>query len=424
MLTNAAVRSARVKDRAYKLSDGQGLHLFVAPSNLRSWRWRFRLDGRELLLTLGQYPDMDLIAARSAADFAREALRAGRDPREERAAHAAIDRSFAGVARQWHALYRDRWTEVHAADVIRSLERDVFPAIGALDLDDIGVADIRDLLRAIEARGASKGRGAIETARRVRQRISKVFAFGIANDWGTSDPAAQVRIALAAAPIGGEQLALVTLDDARELLAASAAAGGPAIVDLASRFLALTSVRQGTLRGMRWDEVEGIDWTGEAIGPAAPVWRVPAARMKLAKAKKADPRNDHIVPLSRQAVEVLRAVRALPGSDVVMVFGRGDHGAPIAESAIGALYRRAGFAGRHVPHGWRATFSTVLNEKFPAERVTIDRALGHAPRKQEAEVNIKVERAYNRSLQYGPRRRLMQVWADLLMPDAMAVPRG
>ncbi|WP_230769794.1 tyrosine-type recombinase/integrase [Sphingomonas sp. Leaf4] len=417
MLTNVAVRAARVKPRAYKLSDGLGLHLYIAPSSLRSWRWRFRLNGRELLLTLGQYPDMDLIAARAAADHAREALRAGRDPREERAARSAIDRSFAGVARQWHAHYRDRWTEVHAVDVIRSLERDVFPAIGALDLDDIGVADVRDLLRAIEAREA------IETARRIRQRISKVFAFGIANDWGSTDPAMQVRIALAAAPIGGEQLALVTLDDARDLLAASAAAGGPAIVDLASRFLALTGVRQGTLRGMRWDEVEGVDWTGKAIGPVAPVWRVPAARMKLAKAKKLDPRNDHVVPLSRQAVEVLRAVRALPGSDVVLVFGRGDHGAPIAESAIGALYRRAGFAGRHVPHGWRATFSTILNEKFPAERVTIDRALGHAPRK-EVEVNIKVERAYNRSIQYGPRRRLMQVWADLLIPDAMAVPRG
>ncbi|MEP9401840.1 tyrosine-type recombinase/integrase [Sphingomonas silueang] len=417
MLTAAAVRTARTKPHAYKLSDGQGLHLYVAPSNLRSWRWRFRLDGRELLLTLGQYPDMDLAGARAAADTAREALRAGRDPRQERAARSSIDRTFAGVARAWHAHWRASWTEIHAADVIGSLERDVFPAIGAIELDDITATDVRDVLRAVEARGA------IETARRVRQRIGKVFAFGIAMDLCAADPSAQVRHALAAAPIAGEQLALVTLDDARALLAASAAIGGPAIVELASRFLALTGVRQGTLRGMRWDEVEGVDWTGDAIGPAVPLWRVPAARMKLAKAKKADPRNDHFVPLSRQAVEILRAIRARADSGVELVFGRGVHGAPIAESAIGALYRQAGYAGRHVPHGWRATFSTILNERHPGERVTIDRALGHAPRK-EVEVNIKVEGAYNRSRQIAARRRLMQTWADLLMPDALTAPRG
>lgn len=404
MLTNAAVRSARPKPCAYKLSDGQGLHLYVAPTGLKSWRVRFRVAGREQLLTIGQFPDVDLTAAREAAAAARDALRAGRDPREERAARVEVDRTFATVARAWHAHWRSSWTDVHASDVITSLERDVFPAIGAIDVDDVGAGDIRDLLRAVEARGA------IETAKRLRQRISKVFGYAIANELAEADPSTAVRHALSAAPIAGEQLALVTLDDARELLAATTAAGGPAIVDLASRFLALTAVRQGTLRGMRWDEVEGLDWTGDAIGPAAPVWRVPAARMKLAKAKKGDARFDHLVPLSRQAVEILRTIRAF-GIDADLVFGR------LSESAIGALYRKAGFAGRHVPHGWRATFSTILNERFPAERVTIDRALAHAGKK-EADVNVKVEGAYNRSKQIRARRRLMQIWADLLFPAA------
>ncbi|KQN77890.1 tyrosine-type recombinase/integrase [Sphingomonas sp. Leaf62] len=404
MLTNAAVRSARPKPCAYKLSDGQGLHLYVAPTGLKSWRVRFRVAGREQLLVVGQFPDIDLTAAREAAAAARDALRAGRDPREERAARVEVDRTFATVARAWHAHWRSSWTDVHAGDVITSLERDVFPAIGGHDVDDIGAGDIRDLLRAVEARGA------IETAKRLRQRISKVFGFAIANELAEVDPSTAVRHALSAAPIAGEQLALITLDDARELLAASTAAGGPAIVDLASRFLALTAVRQGTLRGMRWDEVEGLDWTGDVVGPAAPVWRVPAARMKLAKAKKGDARFDHLVPLSRQAVEILRIVRAF-GIDADFVFGR------LSESAIGALYRKAGFAGRHVPHGWRATFSTILNEKLPAERVTIDRALAHAGKK-EADVNVKVEGAYNRSKQIRARRRLMQIWADLLLPAA------
>lgn len=410
MLTNAQVRTARPKPCAYKLSDGQGLHLYVAPTGLKSWRVRFRLAGREQLLTIGQFPDVDLSAAREAAAAARDALRAGRDPREERAARAEVDRTFEAVARAWHAHWQSSWTEIHAADVLTSLERDVFPAIGAIDVDDIGVADIRDVVRAVEKRGA------IETSKRLRQRISKVFGFAIANELCDSDPAASVKQALAAAPIAGEQLALVSIDDARELLAASAGVPAPAIVQLASRFLALTGVRLGALRGMQWDELHDVDWTGEAIGPQMPAWVVPAARMKLAKAKKADRRFDHVVPLSRQAVEVLRIVRAL-AIDPVLVFSRGDHVAPIAESAIGALYRKAGFAGRHVPHGWRATFSTILNERYPSERVTIDRALGHAAKKG-AEVNVKVEGAYNRSKQLGPRRRVMQIWADLLMPSA------
>ncbi|MGT2515674.1 tyrosine-type recombinase/integrase [Sphingomonas panni] len=409
MLTNAQVRTARPKPCAYKLSDGQGLHLYVAPTGLKSWRVRFRLAGREQLLTVGQFPDVDLSAAREAAAAARDALRAGRDPREERAARAEVDRTFEAVARAWHAHWRSSWTEIHAGDVIASLERDVFPAIGTIDVDDVGVADIRDVLRAVEARGA------IETSKRLRQRISKVFGFAIANEWAQFDPAASVKQALAAAPIAGEQLALVSIDDARELLAASTGVPAPAIVQLASRFLALTGVRLGALRGMQWNELHDVDWTGEAVGPPAPVWVVPAARMKLAKAKKGDGRFDHVVPLSRQAVEVLRIVRAL-AIDPVLVFSRGA-AAPMAESAIGTLYRKAGFAGRHVPHGWRATFSTILNERFPSERVTIDRALGHAAKKG-AEVNVKVEGAYNRSKQLGPRRRVMQIWADLLMPPA------
>lgn len=417
MLTNVAVRSARPKPRAYKMSDGGNLHLFVATSGLRSWRWRFRLAGREQLLTIGQYPDVDLAGARAAAEAARDALRAGKDPRTERAARVEVDRTFAAVARAWHAHWRSSWTDVHAGDVITSLERDVFPTIGAVDVDAITATDVRDTLRAIEVRGA------VETARRIRQRISKVFAFAIANELAHVDPSANVRHALSAAPVAGEQLALVTIEDARALLAASAAAGGPAIVELASRFLALTGVRQGALRGMRWEEVEGVDWTGSFVGPLDPVWRIPAARMKLARAKKDDARNDHLVPLSRQAVDVLRAAHAIGGDGLVFAARGGN--SPLAESAIGALYRRAGYAGRHVPHGWRATFSTILNERHPAERVTIDRALGHAARKDVAvEVNIKVEGAYNRSKQLGPRRWLMQVWADLLQPDAMTLRRA
>jgi len=173
------------------------------------------------------------------------------------------------------------------------------------------------------------------------------------------------------------------------------------------------------VRGARWEEIEDLD------GPA-PLWRVPAARMKLAAAKKLDAKNDHLVPLSRQAVALLRAARVMHRDDANMhhqdaklhgLIFTARPGRQIGEAAIGALYDRAGFAGRHVPHGWRASFSTILNELHPDQRSAIDKALGHAGNgkaEQEEGINRKVEAAYNRAAQMSPRRRLFQAWADEL----------
>ncbi|MBJ7443758.1 MAG: site-specific integrase [Sphingobium sp.] len=188
---------------------------------------------------------------------------------------------------------------------------------------------------------------------------------------------------------------MVAIDEARALLLACDRAGGPPIVRMASRFLALTAVRMGALLGARWSEFEQLD--GDA-----PIWRIPAARMKIARAKKDDAAHDHLVPLSRQAVEVLRQARD-------HFAGRGDMIFPIHPAAIGALYKRAGFAGRHVPHGWRASFSTILNEQFPLERGAIDMALAHVPADRS-----KVERAYNRSEMLEQRRSLFDRWGAML----------
>jgi integrase len=164
-------------------------------------------------------------------------------------------------------------------------------------------------------------------------------------------------------------------------------------------------VRLAAVRGAEWDEFEEVDWTGRFVGPLRPTWRVPAARMKLAKAKKADSAHDHLVPLSREAVEVLLAARQIAGGSRYTFAGR--NGAQLGEGAIGALYASTRFHGRHVPHGWRATFSTLLNERFPADRALIDRALAHAGKD-------KVEAAYNRAEHLGRRRWLFQAWGEML----------
>lgn len=403
MLTAALVKAAQPRDRAYKLFDAGGLYLFVAPSGLRSWRMKFRFRGKEKLLTIGAWPELSLTDARARRDAARAQIRAGVDPSADRRAALADDDAvthFESVARAWHDHKRGGWSDQHAADVLDSLERYVFPAIGAMPIGDIGSPAVLKLLRAVEARGC------LETARRIRQRVSAVFAFAMSEGTVQQDPAAIVGRALRPAGLKQQHPALLELDDARELLAAADAAIAAPIIKLASRFLALTAVRLAAVRGATWGEFEDLDG-------AAPLWRVPAARMKLAAAKKADSKFAHLVPLSAEAVAVLRAAAAENGYDTRsapaagLVFpGRGK-GAPVGEAAIGALYARAGYRGRHVPHGWRATFSTIMNERAPQERAAIDLALAHAPKD-------KVEAAYNRSTLISARRSLFERWGSLL----------
>ena len=402
MLTNAAVKAARPRAAAYKLTDERGLHLFVAPTGLRAWRWRFRLGGKEQLLTIGAWPEISLEEARARCELAREQLGRGEDPRSGGASQIVQICTFEQLGRRWHAHALAGWTPVHAADVLASLERDVFPAIGAMPIGAITTPVVLAALRAVE------GRGQVETARRIRQRISAVFAFAIAEGLAEHDPAAIVGKALRKPPPARHHPALVDLAEVRALLAAAELVDAAPTIKLASRFLALTAVRLAAVRQARWSEIEDLD--GDA-----PLWRVPAAVVKQAAAKKADPSNDHLVPLSAEAVAVLRRARDHIAGAGNMVFP-GRAGRPIGEAAIGDLYDRAGFAGRHVPHGWRASFSTILNERFPEDRGQIDRALGHAGGKRDEEegINRKVEGAYNRSLLLAPRRRLFAVWAELL----------
>lgn len=401
MLNNAAVKAARPMSRAYKLADDRGLFLFVAPSGLRSFRFKFRYKGREKLMTIGSAAEISLAEARDRRDAARAQLRRGEDPTAKVAA-ATDPTGFEEIARAWHAHRRPRWSAVHATDVLASLERHVFPAIGALALGDIDALRVLDVVQQLEAQGS------FETARRVRQRISGIFAFAIARKLSIDNPGAIIVDELQPRPAVMAQRALTDLDEARALLAAADAVDAAPAIKLASRFLALTGVRLAALRGAIWAEMVDLDG-------ADPQWRIPAARMKLPKAKKADSNNDHIVPLSRQAVAILAAARLQSDAGGLVFPGRGKN-RPIGESSIGDLYARAGFGGRHVPHGWRATFSTIMNERRPGDRSAIDRALAHAGLS-------KVEAAYNRAQHLAHRRELFQDWADILIDERAASAR-
>ena len=406
MLTVAQVKGAAAAARPYKIADAGGLYLHVAPTGRRTWRMKFRFAGKEKLLTFGAFPEVSLTEARDRRDAARRQLRDRVDPsggrRRAESAHRAEDIAvtFEATARAWHAHQLPRWTAVHANDVLTSLERDAFPAIGGKALAVIDAPTVLQLLRAVERRGC------IETARRLRQRVSAVFAFAMSEGAATVDPAAIVRKALAPSPGKGRQPALLELDDARALIADADALDAHIITKLASHLTALTAVRLAAVRGAEWGEFEDLDWTGAFMGPLRPTWRIPAERMKLSKAKKGDAANSHQVPLSPAAVDVLRRARALGIAGRFVFPGRGVD-RPLSETAIGQLYGRTRFRGQHVPHGWRATFSTLLNERFPADRASIDRALAHAPKD-------KVEAAYNRAEQMARRRWLFNEWSSML----------
>jgi integrase len=386
MVTNAAAKAAGAQARAYKLHDQGGLHLLVRPTGSKSWQMKYRWRGREKLLTLGQFPEVNVSRARILQAEAKEQLAAGVDPGRKAASADTLEQ----LARLWYRANLPGWSEAHGEDVLASLERDIFPELGALAAGSVTAPQLLGQIEAIA------GRGCRTSAHRVRQRLAEIFAFGRARGLVAGNPAADLGAAMLSPPPARPHAALTSIADCRALLAACDRDPARAETILASRFLALTAVRLAAVRGMVWAEVD----------LEARSWTVPAARMKLSRAKKDDARFDHIVPLSTAAANLLLATRK-GAADTALVFP-GRDGGPIAAGAIRELYERAGFGGRHVPHGWRASFSTILNEELgPEWRFDIDAALGHAGKG-------KVEAAYNRSAQLARRRELMQRWGALL----------
>jgi integrase len=390
-LTDAKLRAAKPKAKPYKLTDGRGLYLLVATAGRRYWKFRW-VDGagKEHVLAIGEYPALLLAAAREAADRARIAAKAGGTPTEATIAPPTEGETFEAVARRWHKQNVDRWAPRHGDDVINSLERNLFPSIGAIPIRSVGVPLMRDALRTIEARGA------IETGHRIAQRASAVFVFAIAEGIADANPADVMRPALKHV-VRGRQPALVDLNALRAMLAKAEAERAHPATKLALRLLAITAVRPGCITGALWTEFEGMNGT-------EPVWRVPAERMK----GRVGNRSEHIVPLPPEAVAVLEAAREECNRAALVFPSVRNVRKPMSANAVGYLLNRSGYHGRHVPHGWRAAFSTIMNERFPADRAVIDLMLAHAPKDQ-------VEAAYNRAEHIKRRRELATEWATLLM---------
>lgn len=388
MLTDTAIRKAKPKDKQYKLYDGRGLLLLVRTSGSKLWHYRYRYEGKEQTLSIGAYPEVSLAEARSARDRARADLRAGLNPAitklRRRAEAAAEQRStFEVAAREWFSVMAPTWRPRHAASVLDSMERLVFPRLGALPMRDISPQMVRAAVLDIEKVRAK------EIARRVRQRISAVFIHAIACGKADMDPAGVIKAAFAPVPTK-PQPAIIDLTDLREMLSAVETTPAHGVTKLALRFLALTAARPGEVRLATWAEINGDGWL------------IPAERAKTHK--------EHLIPLSRQALEVIEAVRPISSGSPYVFPGARWIMRPMSENALGYLLNRAGYSGRHVPHGFRSSFSSIMNERNPTDRAVIDLMLAHTP-------SNRVEGVYNRAKHMARRKALAQEWADLLLED-------
>ena len=405
MLTDTACRKAVPPlDKERSLADSGGLSLVVSRAGTKTWRWKYRFHGREKQLTIGRYPAISLAEARKARDRARELLAQGLDPSAEKrrakteTALASLD-TFERVARAWHADWRETRAERYAQQVLDRLAADVFPRIGRLPVATITAAQVLEIVRAIEARGAR------EMAHRVRLHISDVFVWAIASGLAAQDPAATIRKALRPRD---PQLRPALLQPAELRLLLATIEALPRVwwaTRLANRLLALTVARPGVVRLAERSEFEDLD--GEA-----PLWRIPAAKMKLTRERRRDAAFDFTIPLSRQAAAVVRVALAASPSPRLLFPGANGWRRPISDSTLSQLYLDAGYRGRHVPHGWRAAFSTLMNERAARQdrerdRAIIDLMLAH--------VKGDVEAAYNRAAYLPRRRELAQAWADLLL---------
>jgi integrase len=392
-LTDGEIRKAKPDEKARKLFDGKGLFLLLTPTGGKWWRFKYRIGGREKLLSLGTYPEVTLAEARDRRDEARKLVAAKVDPSTERkAAKVAGTNTFSAVVAEW---LQGQEGVVEEATLKRTRDRLKFVSryIGTQPVADLKATDFLVPLE------ATQGRGRRDTAHRMRAECSRVMCFAVSTGRATRDPVPDLRDALK--PIVSRNFAALTDPGAiGGLLRSIDTYSGQPVTEIALKIAPLVFVRPGELRGAEW-----VEFT---IDGDEPLWRIPAARMKM--------RAPHLVPLSRQAVAVLRSLDAHSGGGRLLFPSLTDPKRPISENTLNAALRRMGYGKEEMTsHGFRAMASSCLNEKGIDPDV-IELQLAHKERN-------KTRAAYNRATRLAERRAMMQTWADYLDELRAAKPR-
>ncbi|HNP52349.1 MAG TPA: integrase arm-type DNA-binding domain-containing protein [Nitrosomonas nitrosa] len=385
-LSDVTIRNTKPATKPTKLYDGRGLYLIVTPTGSKWWRFRFKFDGKEKLLSLGIYPDISLKDARDRRDEARKLIANGVNPSENRkiqklARADLVANSFEIVAREWFAKYSTSWAKNHSDRTIRRFERDIFPWIGGQPIAEINAPKLLEVVRRIE------NRGALETAHRALANCGQVFRYAAATGRAERDPSSDLRGALP--PVKGTHFAATT-EPRRvgEILRALDGYEGTLTVRCALRLAPLVFVRPGELRNAQWSDID-FD-TAE--------WRYLVTKTN----------TPHIVPLASQAIEILRELQPLTGNSRYIFPSARSYTRPMSDNAILAAMRRLGIEKDEMSgHGFRAVARTILDEVLGVRPDFIEHQLAHAVRDPNG-------RAYNRTAHLPERRKMMQQWADYL----------
>jgi integrase len=385
LLTDASIRHIKPATKSVKLYDKDGLYLLANPNGAKWWRFKYRFDGKEKLLSLGVYPDVGLKCARQRRDEARRLLAQGIDPAANRKAekHAAAQRaahSFEATAMEWLAKHEPRWSKAHTHKILSRLARNVFPWIGDKPITAITPPDVLSVLRKIESRNA------IETAHRVLQYCTQIFRYAIATGRTKHNPASDLKEALP--PAQRTHFAAIT-HPARlgQLLRAIDDYPGYFVTQCALRLAPLLFVRPGELRRAAWDEInlDKAEW-----------------RYLVTKTQ-----TEHLVPLARQAVTILQKLHETTGSRHFVFPCVRSSEKPLSENALGNALKKIGFGNEQNVHGFRATARTLLDEELGIRPDYIEHQLAHTVRDPNG-------RAYNRTAHLAERQKMMQQWADYL----------
>lgn len=392
------VDAAKPREKAYKLADGAGLYLEVVPSGSRYWRMKYRFNGKEKRIAFGVYPAVSLAQARALRDEAKKKLAEGIDPsfakKEEKLVRdVQLNNTFQAVALEWHGTKVSRWSEGYASDIIEAFNKDIFPYIGQLPVNDIKPLVLLNVLRRMESRGAT------EKAKKVRQRCSEVFRYAIVTGRAEYNPAADLTSAMSGHE--SKHYPFLTVEELPEFFKALAGYTGSPLVVLAARLLILTGVRTGELRGAFWSEFD--------LEKA--VWEIPTERMKM--------KRPHLVPLSTQALEIVQQLKVMSGQYPLVFPGRNDPRKTMSEASINQVFKRIGYTGKVTGHGFRHTMSTILHEQG-FNSAWIELQLAHVDKNA-------IRGTYNHALYLEGRREMMLWYAnymDELQKGNIAVKKG
>lgn len=386
-LTEIKIKNAKSKAQAYKLFDGDGLFLLITPSGGKLWRLKYRFNDKEKTLTLGQYPAISLLNARCKRDDARRLLANNVDPdavrKAQKQAQVEETETFEIIAREWLERFKSKWQEEYADKIMHRLELNIFPWIGSRPIKDIKAPELLSVLRRIESRNA------LELAHRTRNVCGQVFRYAVATGRADRNPAEDLKGALS--PVKTIHRAAITEPkEVANLLRAIDSYQGTFVVQCALKLAPLFFVRPGELRHAEWSEInfENAEWN------------IPASKMKMKEA--------HLVPLSRQAIEILKKLHTLTGSGRYLFPSERTPQRPMSENAILVALRIMGYPKEEMSgHGFRAMARTILDEVLQVRPDFIEHQLAHAVRDPNG-------RAYNRTSHLAERKKMMQTWADYL----------